>query len=169
MFWTISRRLMASLVAFFVGWGVFQVVRPVERLRAVESPGIQILAITLKAKGCADAELECRVYDATFWSDGTGTYVGYANVDDWKGTFKSDFEQREFAYLVEQLERHRFFELPDYYASDSVEETVVLEVLTNEGLRVVTTHNWRSTPNELRVIQALIDHQICQTGWERVE
>jgi hypothetical protein len=153
----------------FIGWVAFVIVRPTQELRAVVKPGpSQILAITLKRQGCPDAELECPVYDVTFHSDGTATYIGYAN-DEFIGTYTSQYSQQDFAYLVEQLQRERLFDLPHVYPAAPVEETQVLEVLTSDGSRVLTTSNWESTPAELRALQALVDRQTFEVEWEKVE
>lgn len=179
MFRTVSRRLIPLLVGFFIGASVFEVVKSVHRMNGAERfanqvlvfqmPAPQISAITLKRLGCSDAELECSVRDVTFRSDGTGTYIGYAN-DEFKGEYKTEFDPRDFAYLVEQFYKQRFFELAQQqYATVPDEEKIVLEVKTNDGLRVVTTRNWHSTPSELRALHALVDHMTFQFVWEPVE
>jgi hypothetical protein len=170
MFWTITCRLMASIVAFLIGWTAFVVVRPTPAVSplALEPLGRQVTAITLKRQGCTNAELECPVYDVTFRSDGTATYVGHAN-DEFIGTYFARYSCQDFAYLVEQLEREGFFDLPRSYPAGPVEETWVLEVATNDGLRVLTTNNWSSTPSELRALQALLDRQTFNVVWDEVE
>ena len=165
---TMSRRVIASLVGFFVGFVVFQIVRPVADLPPAKSQ-LQITSITLKRQGCSDAELECPVYDLTLRSDGTGTFVGYKNNEEYDGKFDTVFDPQDFAYIAEQIERQRFFELPQQYATSPEQETVVLEVETSEGLRVVTTHNWSSTPNAIRTLQALVDHESYQVVWTEAE
>lgn len=169
IFWSITCRVLVSVVAFLIGWAAFVIVKPTEELRAVNNPGAsQILAITLKRQGCVDAELECAVYDATFRSDGTATFIGYAN-DEFIGTYTSQYSPRDFEYLVEQFQRERFFDLPRVYPAAPVEETQVLEVLTTDGGRVLTTSNWDSTPAELRALQALVHRQTFEVEWEKVE
>ena len=79
MFWTMTRRAIASVVAFLLGWTVFHIVRPVENLPEVELPEIQISAIKLESLGCTDSQLQCPVFEMTLRSDGTGSYVGRAN------------------------------------------------------------------------------------------
>src|SRR5262250_618780 len=148
MFSTLSGRVIASIVGFFLGWTVFQVARPAAELPAVERAPVQISSITLKRQGCSDPELECSVYDVTFRSDGSGTFIGYKNNKDYDGTFNSVFDPRDFTLLVEHFEKERVLELPQQYETVPEDETVVLEVMTNEGLRVFTTHNWPSTPTE---------------------
>ena len=168
MFWTMSCRVLVSIVAFFVGWAAFVIVRPGEDLRALKPGASQISAITFKRQGCSDAELRCPVYDVTFRNDGTATYIGYAN-DDFIGTFTADYPQRNFAFLVEEVQREKFFDLPQVYPVGPVEETMVLEVSTNEGTRVMTTHNWNSTPAELRTLHALVDYQTFVVEWDEVK
>jgi hypothetical protein len=166
MFWTITRRVIVSVVAFFVGWTAFVIVRPTQELRTAKSGESQVLAITLKRQGCA--ERNCPVYEATFRGDGTATYVGYAN-DDFIGTYTGYFSPREFAFLVDQLRRQNFFEMPGVSPAGPVDETMVLEVLTKEGTRVLTTHNWDSTPAELHALQELIDYQTFVVEWDEVQ
>ncbi len=168
MFWTMTCRVIVSFVAFFVGWAAFVIVRPVQVLRAPKPVASQISAITFKRQGCSNAELECPVYDVTFRSDGTATYFGYAN-DEFIGTFTAKYPQRNFAFLVEQLQRERFFDLPKFYPAGPVEETMVLEVSTNEGSRVLTTNNWDSTPSELRALHALVDYQTYVVEWDEAK
>ncbi len=50
-----------------------------------------------------------------------------------------------------------------------MEETTGVEIVTNEGTRVVTTYNWASTPAGLRALQALIEQQTYEADWEKVE
>lgn len=159
MFSSMGRRAIASIVGFFLGWAVFAIVRPVSELPSVDMPSLEISSITLKHQGCSDAELKCAVYDVTFSNDGTATYVGYAN-DEFIGKYTAYFAQQDFKYLTEQLHAQRFFELPQPSAFVPVEEDVVLEVVTNEGVHRLTSHNWHSTPCELRALQALIDEQV---------
>ena len=168
MFWTITCRTMASIVAFMIGWAAFVVVRPLQELRAPQPVPSQITAITLKRQGCTDAALECPVFDATFRSDGTATFTGYAN-DEFIGTYNAQYPQRDFAYLVEQFQRERFFDLPRVYPAGPVEDTIVLEVSTTDGTRVLTTNNWDSTPAELRALQALVDRQTFNVVWDKAE
>ena len=180
MLWTISRRVIASFVGFFVGWGAFQLARPVAvsqvsvadpvaKSSITETPRVEISAITLKRQGCTDAELKCPVYDVTFRSDGTATFIGYKNNDEYDGKSTSNFDPRDFALLVEQFAAQRFFDLPQPDANAPVEEKVVLEVMTTAGLRVVTTNNWASTPAQLRVLYAVIDRQACEVIWYDAE
>jgi len=62
MFWSMTRRAIASIVGFFVGWTVFHVARPVPDLPQADlSPPRQVLAIKLESLGCTDDELECQV------------------------------------------------------------------------------------------------------------
>ena len=163
MFRTIGRRAIASIVGFFLGWSVFQIVRPADA-EMPPPPGVEISSITIRHQGCADAEWECQVNDVTFYSNGLAVYVGYEH-DDYIGKFTGYINQEEFQKLVEQLNKQGFFELPQYYATDTAEEHIVLDVVTNEGLRRVTTHNWSSTPTELRILHALVDEQVYHVDW----
>src|SRR5689334_385735 len=166
MFWTISGRVFVSIVTFFLGWAVFQIARPpLVELATIERPARQISSITLKRKGCSDPALECSVYDVTFRSDGSGSFIGYKNNNEYDGKFNTIFDPRDFTMLVQEFEKQHFFDLPQYYATVPDEETVVLEVMTNEGVRVVTTRNWAHTPSELRVLQSLVDYQSYQMNW----
>jgi hypothetical protein len=169
MFWTMSGRIFAAIVAFFLGWTVFHIGRPLAELPAVERPAREISSITLKRQGCSDPELECSVYDVTFRSDGSGSFNGYKNNNEYDGAFHTVFDQHDFTMLVQQFEKQHFFDLPQHYASVPDEETVVLEVVTNDGVRVVTTHNWADTPSELRVLQSLVDYQSYQMTWTDAE
>jgi hypothetical protein len=169
MFATISGRVFASIVAFFLGWTVFQIARPVAEVPAVERAPAQVLSITLKRQGCFDRRYECSVYDVTFRSDGSGTFIGYKNNDDYDGKFNTVFDPQDFTLLVQEFEKQHFFDLPQHYSAVPDEETVVLEVVTSDGVRVVTTHNWTTTPSELRVLQSLVDYQSYQMDWADAE
>jgi hypothetical protein len=163
MFWTIGRRAIASIVGFSLGWIVFQIVRPAD-VDVLQPPAIEISSITIRHQGCVDAELECQVNDVTFHSNGLAVYMGHAN-DDYIGKFTGYIDQQEFQYLVAQLHQQRFFELSQHYASTPADEEIVFEVVTNEGLRRVTTHNWITTPTELRILHALVDEQVYHVEW----
>jgi len=165
MLWTISRRLVASLVGLLLGWTVFHVVRPVAKLPAAERAPVQISAITLKRLGCSDASLECPVYEMTLRKDGTGTFIGYKNNGEYDGKFITTFSLRDFTILAKQFEEQGFFEMRQPPATSPQQEEVVLEVETNEGERVITTDNWLNTPTKLRVLYGLIDLQGCQVTW----
>src|SRR5689334_14306235 len=112
MFRTIACRAMVSLVAFSIGCAAFVLMRPTPAQNAI-APALkplahsQVTAITFRRQGCTDVERKCPVYDVTFRNDGTATYIGYAN-DDFIGTFTAEYPQRNFAFLVEQLEREDF-------------------------------------------------------------
>jgi len=168
MFWTMTCRVIVSVVAFFVGWAAFVIVRPAQELRSPKPAASQISAIRFKRQGCSNAELKCPVYDVTFRSDGTATFIGYAN-DEFIGTFTAEYPHRNFAFLVEELQRERFFDLPQFYPAGPVEETMVLEVSTDEGSRALTTNNWDTTPAELRALHALIDYQTFVVEWDEVQ
>ena len=167
MLWTITSRVIASVVAFLIGFSVFQIARPTEELRLPE-PASQIVSITLKRQGCSDAERKCPVFDATFRSDGTCTYVGYAN-DEFIGEYEGTYDLKDFYSLVEQIEKQGFFELPLGFATNSIDETTGLEVITTDGVRLVTTHNWSSTPAGLRALQAMIEQQTYEIEWYEAE
>lgn len=169
MLWTISCRVMATILGFVLGWTVFQVARPVATLPGIYQPAPEIRSITLRRQGCSDPGLECSVYDVTFRSDGTGTFIGYKNNDDCDGKFNAIFDRRDFNLLVHEFEQQHFFDLPQHYPTTPDEETVVLEVVTSDGVRVVTTHSWAYTPSQLRVLQSLVDYQSYQTNWVDAE
>lgn len=162
MLCTITCRVMASILAFVVGCAVFEVVRPTEELRLPE-PKSQILSISLKRQGCSDAERKCPVFDATFRSDGTGTFIGYAN-DAFIGKYEAQYE--DFAYLAEQVEKQGIFDLPLGLATGPVEERVTVEVVTTDGVKRLTTQNWASTPSGLRALQAVIEQETYEVDWE---
>jgi len=166
--WTITCRVIASVVTFLIGWTVFAIARPSEEIRRLPEPARQISAITLKRLGCSDAERKCPVFEATYRSDGTSRYFGYAN-DDYIGEYQGDFNPQDFNYIVEQIDRQGFFESPLVLADSPVTETTTIEVVTNDGVRVVTTHNWASTPSGLRALQSLIEQQAYQTDWAKFE
>jgi len=166
MFWPMTRRAIAATVAFLIGWTVFQIVTPVQEVAIPDMPDLQIRSITLRHQGCVDAELKCAVFEVTFRSDGTASYIGYANDDDFIGKFKATIDERDFDHLVEQIGKQQFFEFPSDYNTDEAEEDVKLEVVTNEGLRTVRFNNWSSTPIELRVLDALIEEQSCHVYWD---
>jgi hypothetical protein len=168
MFRTMGRRAIASTVGFFLGWIVFMIATPVKTVPLFEAPPIQVLSITLKHQGCTDSELKCPVYDLTFHNDGTTVYTGYAN-DDFMGKHTAHISPQDFKYLTEQLEKQRFSAMPPRYATDPTEEIVVLEVVTNQGFHQVMTHNWSSTPFELRALQATIAEQVYHMNWEEAE
>ena len=168
MFWTRSRRLIASLVGFFVGWTVFQIVRPVENLPEVELPEIQILAIKLESLGCTDSELECPVFEMTLRSDGTGSYVGHAN-SYFTGQVDGSVSHEDFEHLVDELYKQEFLRLPEHFSREPLEETIVVEVLTNQGSHRVTSYSWQNTPGELRTLHALIQYQFNYVDWQEVK
>ena len=165
---TITCRVIASLVAFLCGCGVSAIIKPVEKLPAPAPRAVTISAITLKHQGCTDGELKCAVYDVTFRSDGTATYTGYAN-DDFMGTYTATFPREDFANIAKYVEREDFFAMPSAFQTGAVDETIVFQVDTSEGSRMVTTYNWPSTPAGLRTLQALAYHFIYQVEWEEVE
>jgi len=166
--WTMTCRVIASVVTFLVGWAVFAIFEPAEEIRRLPEPTRHISAITLKRLGCADAERQCAVYEATFWSDGTGRYVGYAN-DDYIGEYKGKFNLNDFDSMVEQINKQRFFDLPPAFSTTPTLETTTVEVVASDGVRVVTTYNWLSTPSGLRALQALLEQQTYEVDWEKVE
>jgi len=165
--WTITCRVFASVVTFLVGWTVFAIASPTTvELPVPERAAPQILSITLRRQGCSDAERECPVYDATYRSDGTCTYVGYAN-DEFIGKYEGDYNPQDFTDLVEQINKQGFFELPLVYPTSPAIETTSIEVFTSDGVRLVTTYNWASTPVGLRSLQALIEEQAYAADWEK--
>ncbi|HEU4768002.1 MAG TPA: DUF6438 domain-containing protein [Pyrinomonadaceae bacterium] len=160
-----TRRAIAATVAFLIGWSIFHVVTPVQEVAIPEMPDLEVRSITLKHYGCTDAELKCSVFDVTFRSDGTATYIGYSN-DDFIGKHKSLIGEHDFDTLVEQIQKQGFFELPPDYNTEIEEEQIKIEVVTNEGLRVVRFNNWSDTPVELRILDALIEEQIYHMYWD---
>lgn len=167
MFWTMTCRVIASVVTFFVGVSVFQVVRPTEELRLPE-PASQISTITMKRYGCLDAERKCPVYEATFRSDGTCTYIGYAN-DEFIGRYEGTYELKDFTYLVEQIEQQRFWDLSVTSPASPVEESTSVEVIATNGVKRITTQSWAGTPSGLRALQAMIEQQTYEAEWEQVK
>lgn len=165
---TMACRVIASLVAFLCGCGVSMIRRPTESLTAPGAHFIEISAITLKKQGCTDPELKCAVFDVTFRSDGTATFIGYAN-DEYIGKYTASYSRRDFAYLADQVRREQFFELPWMIPANQVEETIVLQIVTNEGSPMVSAYSWASTPPPLRTLVAVVDYQIYQVEWEKVE
>ena|SRR5688572_8496971 len=130
MFRTITRRAIASIVGFFLGWIIFQVVRPVENLPAVEASPAHIIEIKLLSLGCTDAEFECPVFDMTLRSNGTGSFVGHAN--HWlKGKFEGTFPEKDFSYLVDEIYKQEVFELPEHVSAEAADETIIVEVVTS--------------------------------------
>lgn len=166
MFSPLIRRATAATVAFFIGWTAFQIVTPVQDVAIPDMPDLQIRSITLRHQGCMDAELKCEVYEVTFRSDGTASYIGYANNEDFIGKFKATIDESDFDHLVEQIEKQHFFEFPPDYNTDEAEEEIKIEVVTDEGLRSVRFNNWSSTPIELRVLDALIAEQSYHVYWD---
>jgi Domain of unknown function (DUF6438) len=165
---TITCRVIASIAAFLCGCGVSLITRPVQTLPPPASHTLEISAITLKHQGCTDAELKCPVYDVTFRSDGTATYVGYAN-DDFIGTHTATYPKEDFANIARYVEQEHFFAMPSAFQTGPVEETIVFQVDTSEGSRAVTTYNWPSTPAGLRTLHALVYHLVYQVEWDEVE
>ena len=168
MFSTIGRRAIASTVGFFLGWIVFLIVTPVATVPDFEAPPERVLSITLKHHGCTDSELKCPVYDLTFYNDGTAIYIGYAN-DDFIGTHTAQIDPADFGYLTNQIYNQGFFELAEHYPTEPTQEIVILEVLTTERLRQITTRNWFSTPFQLRALHATIAEQVYHMEWEEAE
>lgn len=164
----ITCRVIAWLLAFLCGCGVSMITRPTEDLPAARPHFVEISAITLKKQGCTDAELKCAVFDVTFRNDGTATYIGYAN-DEFIGTYTASYSRQDFAYLADQVRREKFFESPWMIPASQVEERIVLQIVTNEGSPIVSAYSWASTPPPLRTLVALVDYQIYQVEWEKVE
>ncbi len=167
MLWTVTCRVIVSVVTFFIGFTAFQIARPIEELRLPERSR-EITAITLKRQGCSDAERKCPVYDATFRSDGTCTYIGYAN-DEFIGKYEGTYDVADFVSLTTQIHKQEFFELPLGFETTSVEETTGVEVVTSEGVKYVMTYSWSSTPAGLRALQAMIEQQTYEADWEQGE
>jgi hypothetical protein len=168
MFRKFACRATISIVAFLVGCAVSMIAKPVAEVRVLKSPAHQVSAITLKRWGCADKTLKCAVYVVTLRGDATATYLGYAN-DDLIGKFEGTYSQIDFANLVAQLEKQRFFEMPREFARNPDEETMQIEVVSTDGSQLVTTHNWSSMPMELRALEALIDYEAQLVDWEKVD
>jgi uncharacterized protein DUF6438 len=168
MFWTITRRTIASIVGFFLGWTIFQVVRPIANLPAITNPAAQVLEIKLNSLGCADAESECPVFEMTLRSNGTGSFVGQAN--HWlKGRFEASVPEHEFNYLVEEIYKQEFFQLPEHYSTGTADETIVVEVVTNEGSRRVISDSWDSMDERLRALHARLWYEHYYVNWEEVK
>lgn len=168
MFWPMTRRAIASIVGFFLGWTIFQIVKPVENLPVVETLTAQVLEIKLVSKGCTDAALECPVFDMTLRNNGTGSFVGHAN--HWlKGKFEGTFPEQDFNYLVDEVYKQEFFDSPDEVVADSVDETIVVEVVTNEGTHRVTSYSWDSMDGALRAIHARLWYEQYYVDWEEVK
>ena len=168
MFWIINRRAIASIVGFFLGWAIFQVVRPVEKLPAVEASPAHILEIKLLSLGCTDAELECPVFDMTLRSNGTGSFVGHAN-HRLKGEFEATFPEKDFGYLVDEIYKQEFFQLPKHVSAEAADETIVVEVVTSEGSHRVTSYSWESMNGGLRSLHARLWYEHCYLNWEEVK
>ena len=166
--WTMTCRVIASVVTFLIGWTVFAIARPSEEIQRLPEPTRHISAITLKRLGCSDAERKCPVFEATYRSDGTCSYIGYAN-DDFIGDYKGTYNSYDFTYMVDQLNKQEFFELPLEVSAASTQETTSVEVVASDGVHIVTTYNWLSTPAGLRALQALIEQQAYEADWEKVE
>lgn len=168
MMWTITCRVIVSVVTFLIGWAVFAIANPTEEIRRLPEPSRQISAITLKRFGCPDLERQCPVYEVTFWRDGSGSYTGYAN-DEFIGNYKGKYNLNDFTDMAEQINKQGFFELPPAFSTTPTLETTTIEVIASDGVRVVTTYNWLSTPSGLRALQALIEQQTYEVDWEKVE
>ena len=168
MMWTMTCRVIASVVTFLIGWAVFAAFEPAEETRRLPEPTRHISAITLKRLGCPDEERKCPVFEVTFWSDGTGSFTGYAN-DDYIGKYKSKFNVNDFTDMAEQINKQGFFDLPPAFSSTPTLGTTTVEVVASDGVRVVTTYNWLSTPSGLRALQAVLEQQTYEVDWEKVE
>lgn len=165
MFWTITCRVIVSLVTFSIGFAVFEIAKPTEELWLPE-PSPQILEITLKRHGCSDAERNCPVYEATFRSDGTCSYIGYAN-DEFIGKHEGRYDVNDFTSLVQLVDKHVFSQAPRLvFTTGGIKETTTIEVVTSEGTNLVTTHNWTGTPTGLRALQAVLEQQTYEVEWE---
>jgi Domain of unknown function (DUF6438) len=162
MLCTITCRVIASILAFFVGCAVFEIARPTEELRLPE-PKSQILSIRLRRQGCSDAD--CPVFDVTFRSDGTCEFIGYAN-DEFIGKYEGEYNPEDFAYLADQVNKQGFFELPLAMPAGPLEETVAVEVITLDSAKRLTTQNWAGTPSGLRALQVVIEQQTYEVEWE---
>ena len=162
-------RVIASIVAFLCGCGASEVVNPpVQTVPPAETRIGEISSITFKSHGCPDESLKCTVFEVTFRSNGTATYIGKAN-DEYMGTSVAKFPQRDFAALADEVRHQRFFEMPRVMESTYVDETIVLEVVSSEGTHTVTTYNWAQTPVELRKLLAVVHYQILEVPFELVK
>lgn len=165
MFWTTTCRVFATLVTFSIGFAVFEIAKPTEELW-IPDPIQQILEITLKRHGCSDAARKCPVYEATFRSDGTCTYIGYAN-DEFIGKYEGRYDVNDFTSLAQLVEKHVFSYAPHVvFTAGGIKETTTIEVITSEGTNLVTTHSWAATPSGLRALQAVLEQQTYEAEWE---
>jgi Domain of unknown function (DUF6438) len=125
-----------------------------------------ISEIRFQRQGCADPSAECRTYDVTFYSDGTARYIGYEHSPDFLGSFHSEPNQFRFYRLVELIENERFFDMGAKYGKN-FEEKQTLTVVTNEGIKSVTSYNWIDRPRGLWVISGMLDYEVFEIEWEQ--
>ena len=159
-------RATASLVAFLVGWTIFAVTpRAAVDLPALNPAVRTISEIKIKHLGCSNPDLKCSESEADFRRTGKAAFIGYAN-DEFIGRFEADYSAEDFARLAEEIEQQGFFEMPAEFRSGAAEEKVVIEVITNEGPRLVTSYNWSTSPVQLRAIQAIVDYETYRLTWD---
>ena len=144
MWWTITYRVIASIVTFLVGCACFAIATPTEELRLPENTH-QIKSVTLSQGRCFVAGQKCNTLIATFRSDGTCNYVTYAD-DDHVSTFTGDFNPQDLTHLIEKINKQGSLELPLISPASSVTETTSIEVVSGDETRFVATYNWTTAP-----------------------
>src|ERR1051326_874740 len=124
-----------------------------------------ITEIRLERKGCLGP---CRLYSVTLRRDGSATYVGTKNVER-IGTYKNDNfwpVTFEFNRLVDAIAKTGFFRLDGQYAGGTVDaEVVVTTVVKNGQAKTITTHDSSKDPNDLWLVDTLIDGVSAEVQW----
>jgi hypothetical protein len=124
-----------------------------------------ITEIRLERKGCLGP---CRLYSVTLRRDGSATYVGTQNVER-IGTYKNDDfwpVTFEFNRLAGAIAKTGFFRLAGQYAAGTVDAEVVVTTIARNGqAKTVTTHNSSKDPNDLWLVDMLIDGVTAEVHW----
>jgi hypothetical protein len=147
MWWTITYRVIASVVTFLVGWAVFAIMSPAKESRLSPSTR-QVESITLRRLRCPVAVTECQALIATFRSDGTCNFVTYDHGHH-ESTFTGDFNPQSFTPIIEHINRQGPFELPLVSPASPGTETTTIEVVTSNGTRLVASYDWATRPLDL--------------------
>ena len=165
----VSCRIFVSIVTFVLG--IACAPSPIDQAtipRVVPHNRRYISEIRFQRQGCEDASLDCPQYDVTFYSDGRVRYVGYVNSPDFLGSFRAapnQANQVRFYRLVDLIEQERFFRMEPTYGKN-LQEKETLTVVSNEGIKSVTSYNWIDRPQGLWLINGMVDSEVYEIEWE---
>ena len=163
----IACRSLAAIVTFLLGVTCTPRASNDTAIPAAPHGGRYISEIRLQRQGCTDPSAECTKFDVTFYRDGTARYIGYENCPDFIGSYHASPNQFEFDRFVQLIESEGFFEMKAEYGTDWIDEKQTVTVVTNEGIKSVTTYNWIDTPTGLWAISGMLDYEVFEIGWDK--